>query len=414
MGYRIRSRLHGIEGYLREVRTRSEEVQREEVMKKLDGKKKGMTLLLVLALAAASLSGCGDKGKQDEPKTEINFSDIVNNNDAVSEPETQPEVESEPETQPEEESREGMYRSELTNEWIDESLKNQRPIAVMVDNESKALPHYGLTEADVVYEIMNSTKNGRITRLMAIVKDWGSITQFGSIRSTRSTNIMLAAEWNAVLCHDGGPFYIDTWIAKNYSANFSGGFSRVNNGKAREFTEYICTGDLDSKFSNSRYGTEYNEFYPGQHYVFSNTEIDLSERSDSFDCMEIQLPFPHNQSTLKYNEATGTYDYYEYGDAHRDPLHDNAQLTFKNLLIQDCTFSQLDENGYLIYNAIDSGRDAYYITNGKAILVEWIKPAESELTIYLDKQTGEQIEMNTGKTYVSLVPSDSWNDIVIN
>ena len=33
---------------------------------------------------------------------------------------------------------------------------------------------------------------------MAIVKDWGKIEQFGSIRSTRSTNIMLAAEWNAV------------------------------------------------------------------------------------------------------------------------------------------------------------------------------------------------------------------------
>ena len=50
-----------------------------------------------------------------------------------------------------------MYRSEITNEWIDESLQNQRPIAVMVDNEKKALPHFGLTEADVVYEMMNST-----------------------------------------------------------------------------------------------------------------------------------------------------------------------------------------------------------------------------------------------------------------
>ncbi|MCM1184470.1 MAG: DUF3048 domain-containing protein [Roseburia sp.] len=382
-------------------------------MKKLNGKKKSAALLMVMMLAAASLSGCGDKGNtQDKP--EIDFSDITNSNTAVKEPETQTEEELETEPQTEEESHEGMYRSELTNEWIDESLKNQRPIAVMVDNEKTALPHYGLTEADVVYEIMNSTKNGRITRFMAIVKDWGSITQFGSIRSTRSTNIMLAAEWNAVLCHDGGPFYINDWIARKYSANFSGGFSRVDNGKAREFTEYICTGDLDSKFSNSKYSTEYNEYYPGAHYVFSNTEIDLSERSDSFDCTEIQLPFSHNESTLKYNEGTGTYDYYEYGQAHTDPLHDNAQLTFKNLLIQDCTFSQLDENGYLIYNAIDSGRDAYYITNGKAIVVEWIKPAESEVTIYLDKQTGEQIEMNTGKTYVSLVPSDTWDEIVIN
>lgn len=369
--------------------------------------KKSLVLAAAMMAAALAMSACGSSSstESEEPATTIDFNDVSS---AVQE-----EEETATEVETEEESHEGMYRSELTNEWIDESLKDQRPIAVMVDNESTALPHYGLTEADVVYELMNSTANGRITRLMAIVKDWGSIEQFGSIRSTRPTNIMLAAEWNAVLCHDGGPYYINEWIAKSYSANFSGGFTRVNNGKSYEFTEYICAGDLEEKFASSNYSTEYNEYYPGQHFFFSDTEIDLDDIGDAIECTEIELPFPHNSSTLKYNEETGTYDYYEYGEAHTDPQHDDAQLTFKNLLIQDTTFSQLDDNGYLIYNAIDSGRDAYYITDGKAIEVTWIKSAESEPTIYLNKQTGEQIELNTGKTYIALVPSDSWDDIVI-
>lgn len=381
-------------------------------MKRMNMKKKSLALFLVMAMAAASMTGCGDKKAAEEPATEVNFADIAGNTPAETTEAATEETATE-EATVEEETREGMYRSELTNEWIDESLKNQRPVAIMVDNEKTALPHYGMTEADVVYELMNSTANGRITRFMAVVKDWGKIEQFGSIRSTRPTNIMLAAEWNAVLCHDGGPFYINDWLAKNYSANFSGGFARVNNGKSREFTEYICTGDLDKKFSASKYTTEYNEFYPGQHYQFSNTEVDLSASGDAIDCTEIELPFPHNSSKLKYNESTGTYDYYEYGQAHTDPQHGNAQLTFKNLLIQDTTFHQLDDNGYLIYNAIDSGRDAYYITNGKAIEVTWIKAGENDPTIYLDKKTGEQIELNTGKTYVALVPSDSWKDVVI-
>lgn len=324
----------------------------------------------------------------------------------------------------EEENHDNMYRSELTNEWIDLSLKDQRPIAAMVDNEKTALPHYGLTEADVVYEIMNSTLNGRISRFMALVKDWENITQFGSIRSARPTNFMLAAEWNAVLCHDGGPFFIDAWVAKDYSANLSGGFARFSNGKAAEFTEYLTydkytnteknkTYDgLKQRFDNSHYSTTYNEYYEGPHFQFAEEEITFADRTDAQSATWIELPFPHNSSTLKYNAETGTYDYYEYGSAHLDPVHDNAQLTFKNVILQDTTFSDLGE-GYLIYNAIDSGRYGYYITNGKAIEITWSKTSENGITVYYDKKTGKEIEINTGKTYISLIPSDSWNDVVL-
>ena len=38
---------------------------------------------------------------------------------------------------------------------------------------------------------------------------------------------------------------------------------------------------------------------------------------------------------------------------------------------------------------------------------------ERKLGIAMQKQTGEEIELNTGKTYVALVPSDSWNNVVI-
>jgi hypothetical protein len=307
----------------------------------------------------------------------------------------------------------GMYRSELTNEWISTSIQNQRPVAIMVDNEKTALPHYGLTQADVVYELMNSTANNRITRLMAIVKDWGNITQFGNVRSTRPTNVMLAAEWNAVLCHDGGPYYINSWLAQPYSNNFSAGFSRVNNGKAREFTEYVIKGDLEKKFAASGYSTTYNEYYQGSHFNFSDTEVDLGVYGSAIPASEIQLPFPHNSSNLKYNVATGTYDYYEYGIAHKDAANNNAQLTFKNVLIQNCTWAQLDKNGYLIYNCIDLGNTGYYVTDGKAIPVVWYKLGENLQTVYLNAETGLPIQVNTGKTYITLVPSDVYGSMVI-
>lgn len=387
---------------------------------------KKKTLAAVLIAVGLMMTGCGGENTSvSSPiQTPAPISMGEKDNTTTSGTNSSSAAEESKGTKEEEVAPEHSYRSELTNEWIDEDLKDQRPIAVMVDNEKTALPHYGLTEADVVYEIMNSTLNDRITRFMVLVKDWESITQLGSIRSVRPTNFMLAAEWNAVLCHDGGPFFIDTWVAKDYTNNFSGGFARFSNGKATEFTEYITydkytnsnkgkTYDgLKQRFANSKYTTTYNQYYEGPHFQFAADEQTFSDRSDADTATVVELPFPHNKSTLKYNESTGTYDYYEYGAAHLDPLHDSAQLTFKNVILQNTTFSELGE-GYLIYNAIDSGRDGYYITNGQAIEVTWTKSGESDITVYYDKKTGKEIELNTGKTYISLIPSDSWSDLVI-
>ena len=358
-------------------------------------KKKTLQLLTVLALTF-SLAACGGgetsaDSTTDTPETEVSTED-------AEEPET----------------REGMYRSELTNEWIDEDLKDQRPIAVMVDNETIALPHYGLTQADVVYEMMNSTANGKITRLMALVKDWETLEQFGSIRSARPTNFLLAAEWNSMLVHDGGPVYIDDYAAQPYTNNLSGGFSRVNNGKPREYTEYICTGDLDKRISDYGYSTEYNEYYEGAHYNFADEKhpVDLSSDSSSITAEEIALPFPHNKSKLAYDEETQLYYYSEYGDKHIDPQNDNAQLCFKNVLLQNCNYQEFDEHGYMMFYIINSGREGYYITNGQAIKITWEKSSATSPTRYYDED-GNEITINTGKTYIGIVPDEDWDDLVI-
>lgn len=317
-----------------------------------------------------------------------------------------------------------MYRSELTNEWIDESLKDQRPIAAMVDNELYALPHFGVNDADVVYEIMNSTENNRVTRLMCVVKDWQNIQKLGSIRSVRTTNFMVAAEWNAIICHDGGPFYIQDYTSKAYVNNLSGGFARYSNGKATEFTEYITYDSytnsekgktypgLGARIQSAKYSTTYNDYYPGQHFTFSDTEFKLSDSNTTTEATKLSLPFPHNGSKLFYNSDTQTYDYYEYGDYHKDAATGEV-TTFKNVILQSCSFVQLDSNGYLTYNVVGSGTDGYYITNGEAIPITWSKDSETSLTIFKNKLTGEPITLNTGKTYIALVPSDSWSQLTL-
>ena len=117
--------------------------------------KKKLVVMLMTALVCTSLCmGCGDKeDAAAEEEVTLNVEPI---------PEAEPVVEAEPEPVEEEteevpvdELPEGYVRSELTNLPIPKEIENQRPIAAMVDNESLALPHYGIAEADIVYELMN-------------------------------------------------------------------------------------------------------------------------------------------------------------------------------------------------------------------------------------------------------------------
>ena len=378
-------------------------------------KKKTLLLFLSAVLACAPVTGCGNSSEDTAPVA----TDVSDEETPEEEPEEEPaepvEAAEEEESVPEEETREGMYRSELTNEWTDEALQTQRPIAVMVDNEKTALLHYGLTQADIVYEMMNSTANGEVTRFMAIVKDWAKITQFGSIRSVRPTNFMIAPEYNAVVVHDGGPFYIDPFLENPWVEHFSGGFARINNGKSREFTEYVTSGEIESRFKSSGYSTEYNEYYPGPHWKFANESnpVDLSQASDSIDCTLVDLPFGHNGSQLDYDEASNTYLYSEYGMKHTDPANGDKQLAFTNILIQNATHTQYDPNGYMQFNILDvDGREGYYITGGKAIPVTWSKSHDTNPTHFYDKD-GNEITLNTGKTYIALVSDTRWSELVL-
>ncbi len=127
---------------------------------------KKRSILLLGLCAALVFSGCKKEEEAAAPAAPAPQIEVVNSTPAISiEDNAEEEV-------VDDGSHEGMYRSELTNEWISEDLKDQRPIAAMVDNEKTALPHFGLSHADVVYEMTNSLANDGITRLIVLVKDF--------------------------------------------------------------------------------------------------------------------------------------------------------------------------------------------------------------------------------------------------
>ena len=368
-----------------------------------------ISIFLVLSLIAALFTGC--KASDDAA--------AAGSATAVLQP--PPVVLPEPEEVNYNDLLTDQYISELTGLPIPIELKDQRPVAVMVDNEVTALDHYETAECDIVYELMNSTANNLITRLMCIRKDWKSIQRMGSIRSTRPSNIILASEYDAVLVHDGGPYHNDQWLAKPWNHNLSGGFARIDNGKPSEFTEYITTGELEQRMAAAGFSETYDEYRPDRdtHFIFANPGTDakpsdygLSATPGTY--VEMHFFF-HNDSELRFNEQTGTYDYYEYGKLHTD-AEDGEPLTFKNLIVICITFQELDGSGYLKYDLVNSKEFpgiGYYVTNGEKTPITWVKESDTDIMKFYD-ENGEEIVMNPGKTYIGLMPYEGWNTLQIN
>lgn len=309
---------------------------------------------------------------------------------------------------------EGYVYNELSGLLVDASIENQRPLAVMVDNEIYALDHFGINDSDIIYEMVNSTLNGRITRLMCIIKDWGKIEQFGSVRSARVTNCYLAGEYNAILCHDGGPYYINEYVAKPEVDHLSGVFSRVNNGKSREFTEYVKPADLEKYVINSEtISKDYNEYYTEDHFDFApSNAMELNNYAETRTATEkIELPFEHNGSKLFYNKDTNKYDYYEYGAYHKDGATGEI-LSFDNIIIQKAHMGVYDEHGYMVFDIVYNNGEGLYITDGKCVDITWEREGLTANSIFRDAN-GDTVVLNAGKTYIAIVPDDVWDQLVV-
>ncbi len=389
--------------------------------------KKLSVLLAVLLFGTMLITACGKGGDEAEAtEEEASTEETIVIGSSSKEEVEEVELPTEEEEEPAEEDvpdvpPDGMYASELTGEWISLDIKDQRPIAVMVDNDKVALPHYGVTQADVVYELINSTQNEGVTRFMMLVKDWEKITRLGSIRSTRPTNLVLYPEWNAILCHDGGPYYNDVYFKNPWTDHFSGTFKRIDNGKAREFTEYVCTGDMEKNFkNNSKVSRTYNQYYsPEQqggdhHFLFAsrNKLNDLSEYASAVDCRKLTLPFKHNKPWMEYDESTKTYKYFQYGSAEKDMENGSKQLAFTNVLLQSAVLQQLDDHGYMTYHPTATEREGLFITNGKCIKVKWTKKNDLDVTRFYD-ENGNEIKLNVGKTYIGFIREEEWKNVVV-
>lgn len=367
-------------------------------------------ILCALLTAGILLCGCG--GQNDNPgpilpedKT-LSGTDLPSTDNSYN---SNIQIVVEDDTQP---PREGMVRSRLTNEWVDAEIAETRPIAVMVPNESAAIPHYNLSKASILYE---ANVESRITRLMAVYEDWEDLVRIGNIRSARTYYAYWAFEWDAFFVHFGGPFYINDLMAEEDTENIDGlsqDSSAFYRSKDRQNPHNVYTDGkkLLERIEKHHYSLSYRGLTDETHFQFATkaepnalTQYDGSAPNATY--IDMSGCYPLTRCYFEFNEEDGLYYRSQHLSGASDEPHTDAtgeQLAFKNVIVQYTKQEALDENGYLVLQCHDSTRDGWFFTNGKGIHVNWEKDSDYGPTRYYD-DNGDEITLNTGKTMICIV-----------
>jgi len=305
----------------------------------------------------------------------------------------------------------GMVRSLLTNEWVDSEIASQRPIAVMTPNEARAIPHYNLSKASVIYE---AKVEGRMTRMMAIYEDWHDLKKIGNVRSLRSYFAYWAFEWDSIIVHYGGPYFIYDLINQKNNTTIDGiydsaAFFRTQDRESPHNAYVSGSGILESA-KVKKLPLEYRGETAEHHFLFADTDspntlTQYGENAKEATYIDMTQAYPVTRCYFKYDESTGLYYRYQYLSGGTDGPHKDAyndeQLHFSNILVQRIKQEDIG-NGYLAMQCHDTTRDGWFFTMGRGIHVTWSKTADYDATRFYD-DNGNEITLNTGKTMILVI-----------
>lgn len=350
-------------------------------------------------------------GCSEEKSEELNISDIILEDSTG----TDLEVESEEVEIVTEDSdlppEEGMERSKLTNEWVTAEVASLRPLAVMIPNDASTIPQYNIGNADILYECL---VEGEMTRLMAVFGNWTELERIGNIRSARDYFIYWAYEWDSIILHAGGPFYIDDVISRQDTNNINlltapSSVSYRTTDRSAPQNLYVDGEDVYDEVVRLGYSViPRSNYVEESHFKFTTSaEPNLLESYGSgavvAKTIDLSAAYPVTQTVFVYNEAEGVY-YREQSvsDGEHMDAATETQLSFTNVLIQFTYYEVRDDNGYLAFQCIDTQNSGWFFTEGKGIPVTWTKSSDYSATKYYD-ENGQEIILNTGKTAICIL-----------
>lgn len=288
----------------------------------------------------------------------------------------------------------------LTGEEIPADQKDKRPVAVMVENSKQALPQWGLSSADIVYE---TVVEGGITRNMALFYNADAIPKIGPVRSVREYYPPIATPFDSLFVHFGGSgtgydaiksCNLDDIDGITQSSAFAQDKNRISRGKEHS---YYTSADLINKIV-------------AQNQISMSRNVDNAFNFSDDGCPKTGAAFGVNFAFSSYCPAGFTYDETsqkykksEFGAAQTD-ADTNTQIAVDNVLL---LYANVTTQADGVHKSIDlsGGGSGIYLNKGEYANINWVKKNDKS-NIELTDENGSPITVNRGKFWICMVPNE--------
>lgn len=285
---------------------------------------------------------------------------------------------------------------------------NSRTFAVVINNVPKAMPMYGVSKADLFFEMF---VNDYATRGLALFSDITEVSSVGSVRSLRYNFTDLCQSYDAIVFHASGSDAVlrDRKNAgvDHVSVEVEGGNyyfrdkDRRNQGYATEHCLFI-KGEESLKHAENKGLRVTREENADYGLIFAQDGTPLSGE----DANTIQINLKHGKTTkqtvMQYDADRGNYQFIQY----KKPVYDDAEkqdVCFENVIVMLCRV--YNDDVYHVADLEGSG-EGYFACGGKIIPILWSHEDMNE-PILFTHEDGTPLELGVGNTYVAIAPLKS-------
>ncbi|KAF6570162.1 DUF3048 domain-containing protein [Paenibacillus sp. SEL3] len=276
----------------------------------------------------------------------------------------------------------------------------ERPLAVMINNAPAARPQAGLSQADMVYEVL---AEGGITRLVAFFQSHGGDVKVGPVRSIRPYLIELGETYGALPIHAGGStdaYAILQQQRKEHLDEISNGGAYFWRSKDRRPPHNLYTDVNRLRKGSDSKGYATHTDVPVYTYLKSGeTPVMVDETATS---LQIRFLLKSYRVSYTYDPADQQYKRFVNEKSHVDQ-NNNQQLSAANVIVMSTRHRTLDDVGRLSVE-LDGSGEAMVFQQGQLIQAEWQHTPGDAIRFM---KNGVEIPLTPGTSYIHVVPADT-------